>query len=178
METNKKHWYVMRDLKRRSARVLAFSELSEAGLEVFTPLIEMMFTVGHRKERRMVPVIQDLLFVHESKQTLDPYVERYPNLQYRYQRGKTIHEPMYVRDADMERFICAINSDVAPVYYMPGELTPAMYGRQVEIVGGALNGYTGRLLSVRGLRKKRLLVDLPGLLTAAVEVSPEYLRLL
>lgn len=178
MKTNEKHWYVMRDLKRRNARELAFSELSKAGLEVFTPLVEMVFTVGRRKERRMVPVIQDLLFVHESKQALDPYVERYPNLQYRYQRGKTINEPMSVRDADMERFIRAIGSDVAPVYYQPGELTPAMYGREVEIVGGALNGFTGRLLSVRGLRKKRLLIDLPGLLTAAVEVSPDFIRLL
>ena len=53
-----------------------------------------------------------------------------------------------------------------------------MYGRRVRIVGGALDGYEGRLLSLRGTRVRRLLVEIPNLLTAAVEVSPEYVQLL
>ena len=35
-----------------------------------------------------------------------------------------------------------------------------------------------RLLSIRGSRVKRLIVEIPGLLVAAVEVDPEYIRLL
>ena len=38
--------------------------------------------------------------------------------------------------------------------------------------------YEGRLLSIRGSRVKRLIVEIPGLLVAAVEVDPEYIRLL
>ena len=58
------------------------------------------------------------------------------------------------------------------------ELTSAHYGRMVRIVGGPLDGCEGRLLSVRGSRVKRLLVDIPNLLTAGVEVQPEYIQVL
>lgn len=58
------------------------------------------------------------------------------------------------------------------------DLTPAMYGRMIRIEGGPLDGYEGRLLSIRGARVKRLIVEIPGLLVAAVEVDPEYIRLL
>ena len=44
--------------------------------------------------------------------------------------------------------------------------------------GEPLDGYEGRLLSIRGSRVKRLIVEIPGLLVAAVEVDPEYIRLL
>ena len=54
----------------------------------------------------------------------------------------------------------------------------SMYGRRVRIVGGALDGYEGSLLSLRGTRVRRLLVEIPNLLAAAIEVSPEYVQLL
>lgn len=58
---------------------------------------------------------------------------------------------------------------------MPGELTSEMYNKKIRIIGGKLNGYEGNLLTVRGSKTKRLLVELPGLLAAGVEVSPEYI---
>ncbi|MDE7151556.1 MAG: transcriptional regulator, partial [Candidatus Amulumruptor sp.] len=63
-----------------------------------------------------------------------------------------------------------------PVYYKPGEITEAMYGRQVRIIGGLLNNYSGRLLSVKGMRTRRLIVEIPALITAAVEVEPEFIQ--
>lgn len=178
MNPSAKQWFVMRDLKRRNSNRLAIHELTEAGLEVFTPMTCMVMTIGGRKQKRDVPVIQDLLFVHEAKPTIDPLVEKYSNLQYRYVHGRTINEPMTVRDDDMERFIRAVGSVEQPLFYRPGEITPAMCGRKVRIMGGMLDGYEGRLLSVKGMRKRRLIVELPGLISAAVEVDPAFIQLL
>lgn len=166
----------MRDLKRRTSNTLAVHNLASAGLEVFTPMTQMVMTIGGRRQRRDVPVIQDLLFVHESKPVLDPLVDRYPTLQYRYHLGKTKNEPMTVRDNDMERFIHAVSNVDTPMFYKPGELTESMYGRTVRIIGGVLNNYEGRLLSVKGMRKRRLIVEIPGLIAAAVEVEPEFIQ--
>lgn len=168
----------MRDLKRRNANSLAIHDLGNAGLEVFTPMKEMIMTVGGRRQRRDVPVIQDLLFVHETKETIDPYVDTYRTLQYRYIYGKTKDEPMTVRDEDMERFIFAVGHTEAPKFYNPGELTEVMYGKKVRITGGLLDQYEGRLLSVKGMRKRRLIVELLGLITAAVEVEPEFIQII
>ena len=118
-----------------------------------------------------------LLFVHCDRSLLDPLVELVPTLQYRYIRGAYC-APMTVGEAEMDRFMRAVRSTDSPRYYQPGELTPAQYGRMVRIVGGPLDGYEGRLLSVRGSRVKRLLVDIPNLLVAGVEVQPEYIQVL
>lgn len=168
----------MRDLKRRNANNLAIHDLANAGVEVFTPMTQMIMTIGGRRQRRDVPVIQDLLFVHETKENLDVLVQARPSLQFRYILGKSKDEPMTVRNEDMEKFIFAISKADSTLYYKPGELTNAMYGKNVRIIGGVFNGYIGQLLSIKGMRKKRLIIDLKGLISAAVEVEPEFIQVL
>lgn len=178
MEESEKQWFVMRDLKRRNANILAIHDLKNAGLEAFTPMTQMIMTIGGRQQRRDVPVIQDLLFVHETKETLDSFVLKHPTLQYRYCHGKTKAEPMTVRKDEMDKFIFAVSNTETPLYYKPGELTAAMYGKKVRIMGGMLDQYEGRLLSVKGMRKRRLLVELHDFITAAVEVEAEFIQVL
>ena len=172
-----KRWYVMRDLKRHNAKMPAFKELAMKGIEVFTPLKSRLSVCGGKRIREEIPVIQGLLFVHESRGILDPVVEKTPTLQYRFVRGG-FREPMTVRDADMERFIYAVRAAESPVFYVPDELTPQMCGKKVRMVGGNLDGYEGRLLAVRGSRVKRILIELPNLLSVSVEVQPEYIQLI
>ena len=85
---------------------------------------------------------------------------------------------MIVRNEEMARFIFAVNHTETPLYYRPGEITEAMYGKKVRIMGGMLDQYEGRLLSVKGMRKRRLIVELPGLITAAVQVEPEFIEII
>lgn len=177
MDSSEKQWFVMRDLKRRNSNSLTIHDLAKAGLEVFTPMTQMVMKIGGKLQRREVPVIQDLLFIHDSKETLDPIVRCTPTLQYRYQRGKSTAEPTIVRHDEMERFIFAVSNNETPIYYKPGELTESMYGKSVHIHGGRLDGYEGRLLSLKGMRKRRLIVELPGLLSAAVEVEPDFIHI-
>lgn len=178
MVSSGKRWFVMRDLKRRNSNTLAINQLQKAGLEVFTPMTHMIMTIGGRRQKREVPLIQDLLFVHEPKSTLDEYVATLPTLQYRYVRGKTKEEPMTVREEEMKRFIYAVGNTDSPLYYKPGEITEGMYGKKVRIIGGMLDRYEGHLLSVKGMRKRRLIIELPGLISAAVEVEPDFIQII
>lgn len=77
----------------------------------------------------------------------------------------------------MERFIYAVGNSDNARYYMPGELTKAMYGRRVRIVGGVFDDFEGNLLSVKGMRTRRLIVEIPGLMAASVEVNPDFIQL-
>lgn len=178
MDSAEKRWYVMRDLKRRNSNTLAIHELAEAEIEAFTPMTQMIMTIGGRRQRREVPVIQDLLFVHDTKETIDGFVAKHPTLQYRYMLGKPKSEPMTVHNEEMERFILAVSHTDQPIYYRPGELTERMLGKQVRIMGGMLNGFIGRLLSVKGMRKRRIVVELPGYIAAGVEVEPDYIQII
>lgn len=172
-------WFVLRDLKRANAKMPAYRQLSEScGLEVFIPMRWCLTQKKGQKIREQVPFIQDLLFVRSTREVLDPIVERTRTLQYRYVKGGGYCQPLVVKDDDMDRFIAAVTASHAPEYYLPSEITPGMIGKRVRIIGGPLNGHEGNLLSVRGLHKKKLLVDLPGLLAVSVEVCPDYLQLL
>ena len=173
-----KSWFVMRDLKRSNANLPAYKLLESLGVTYYTPMHWVLRSRGGQKRREYVPFIQDLLFVHETRSKLDALVSKTPSLQYRYLKGGSYCEPMVVRDAEMDRFMHAVGSVGNPQYYHPSEITPSMYTRRIRIVGGNLDGYEGRLLSVRGSRVKRILVELPSWLVAAVEVNPEYIQLL
>lgn len=170
------HWYVMRDLRRPNARVMAWQQLAEQGHEVFTPLHWITQMVKGKRLRRQLPVIPDLLFLRGTREQLDPVVDATPTLQYRYRIGRQA-DPMTVRDDDMQRFMIAVRSTAEIRYYSPDELTPDMFGRRIRIVGGPLDGYEGHLLALRGSRTKRLIVELTGLLALAVEVNPDYIQI-
>lgn len=169
-------WFVMRDLTRANANRPAWIMLKEAGFHVFTPLVWKIRRKAGRSERVQTPVIHDLLFVESSREKLDPLVEQIPTLQYRFVKGGYYGEAMTVRDDDMERFMRAVNSTDDTLFYSPDEISPSMIGKEVTIVGGPLNGMSGHLLSIKGMRKRRLIVELPGMLTSAVEVSPDYIK--
>lgn len=130
-----------------------------------------------KREREYVPFMHDLIFVYDTRETLDPIVARIPTFQYRYLR-RTNRVPMTVRKDDMDRFINAVESVESAHYYGLDEVTPAMHKRRIRIIGGRLDGYEGYLLTMRGSKVKRLLIELPTFLAASVEVEPEYIQLL
>lgn len=167
----------MRDLTRANAKMPAYRILKERNIRCFTPMTYKLFVRKGQRECRAVPFIHDLLFAYDTRNVLNSIVERVSTLQYRYQRGAYCC-PMTVPQADMERFISAVESVPAPHYYRPEEITPAIFHHRIRIVGGTLSGYEGYLQSTRGSKVKRLLVEIPSLLTAAVEVAPEYIQLL
>jgi len=169
-----KHWFVMRDLKRPNAKLPAYKLFEKEHIEVFTPMKKVPVIIKGRKICRDVPFIQDLLFVHSTQDELAPILRKNPTVQYRYVRGGKYQDPMTVPDMDMERFMQAVLTSDSVRYYMPNELTPAVYGRMVRIVGGPLDSYEGCLL--KGLDKNILLVRLQGFLSAGVKVRPEYIQ--
>lgn len=170
-------WFVMRDLKRSNAKLPAYKLLQGKNFEVFVPLKWQLTNRNGIKKRVEVPVISDLLFVHSSKEKLDPIVARTETLQYRFLRNCNC-SPMTVPDADMERFIATVNAADSPKYYLPGEITSNMYGRKICIVGGPLDGYEGYLITTRGSKVKRLLIELQDLFAVGVEVNLEYMKLI
>lgn len=168
----------MRDLKRSNAKLPAYKQLQDNQIEVFTPMKWHLTMKGGKRVRIEIPFIQDLLFVHDTREKLDPIVKETPTLQYRYKRGGNYCDPMIIEKSEMQRFILAVHSVKKPHYYLPEEITPKMYGQPIRIIGGALNGYEGCLLTTRGSKIKRLFIELPQLISVSVEINPEYIELL
>lgn len=172
-------WFVLRDLTRPNAKLPGYLRLRKDGVEVFTPLKWVTRLSGGRRERLQTPVIHDLLFAHATRAELDPLIDRTDTLQYRFVRGGAYRQPMTVADADMARFIQAAGATDSPKFHTPEELSELSFGKRIRLIcDGPLDGYEGRLLSVRGGRKKRLIVELPGLLAVEYEVTPDFIEFL
>lgn len=166
-------WFVMRDFKRSNASQRAYSMLQDLGFEVFTPMQRRTIKkYGMTMDVRM-PAIPDILFVHSLRAPLDEIVKSTYTLTYRYAKGGDFEHPMYVCKRDMERFIKVVEAVDNPVYYMPHEINPRMFGRNIQIIGGPLNGQEVTLLKSQGSKHKRFVVQLPTLLMATAVLDPE-----
>lgn len=174
----RKQWFVLWDLTSANAARPAYKALAGEGLRVFTPLKWVARRRDGHLVREQVPFVHDLLFAHAERETLEPIIERMPRLVFRYVRGGHYKEAMVVADADMERFIRAVDSVPTVTYYLPTDIRPDMVGRRVRISGGRLDGMEGNLLAIRGSRKRRLIVTIPGFIAATFEVSPDLIRFL
>ncbi len=171
-----KHWFVLRDFKKWNAKAPAYKALPQLGIRCFTPMRWTVNIRGNKRQREYLPVIQNLLFAYDSRERLDPIIAADKSLQYQYRRGGGSANPMTVSDKDMNRFIEAVSCDANPVFYTVEELTDDMLGREIIVTGGPLDGYEGTLLKMQGSKKKRLIVKIPGLMAAAVEVNPDYIQ--
>lgn len=169
-------WFAMRDLKRRHAKLPAYKLFENLKVSYFTPMVHRLVVVNGKRVDQEVPFMPDLLFVKDTREHLDLIVESNPKLQYRYKIGVQ-HTPIIVPTAEMERFIYAVESSENPKFYSLNEVTSEMINRKIRIIGGKLDGYTGTLVTTRGSKVKRLLVELPSLLAASVEVEAEYIQL-
>ena len=174
--TENKQWYVLRDLKRANAKYPAYRLLQDQSVRMFTPMRWVVSSRNGHLVREQHPCLQDLLFAYESYNSLSQLIDPISTLQFRYIKGAW-RKPMTVSNEEMDRFIYAVETSNAPVYFSPDEVTIAMLGRRVRIFGGPLNAYEGNLLAIRGSKQKRLLIDLCGILYAAVEVNPDFIQL-
>lgn len=168
-------WYVMRDLKRANAKWPAYKELENKKMTVYTPLRKRLMIRQGKKVIKEMPLVPDLLFVRDTRKNLDSVVAKIPTLQYRWLHN-VYRVPMTVSDKEMKRFIHAVNTSKNPRFYQPEEITPKMCGQEIRIIGGPLDGYEGRLLTTRGSKVKRLLIELKGFFSVGVSVSPEYIQ--
>lgn len=165
-------WFVLRDLKRSNAKSPAYKALPNLGFETFTPMHWVLKDIPTGGKTRVnVPFIHGLLFVKSLKSELDKVIDKTETLQYRFVKGKQ-QTPMVVPMEEMEQFIKAVTAEHSScIYYSPEEVKPEMFGKKVRILGGTLDGTTGDLITKRGSKKKRLMLQLDGLLMASVEIK-------
>lgn len=159
----------MRSLYNSELRTKAM--LDDAGIVNFLPLRWDTVEAGGRRIKIQVSLVRNLIFVKSSPQELEPIVRSNPRFQHIYCRGGAKHQPLIVPDGQMEDFIKAVESSEEAEVLSPDEL-PLRRGQWVRISGGSLDGVVGRFMRVKGARSKRLVVEIPRLLAAVVEVDP------
>lgn len=170
-------WYAMSAPYRRE--LLAREWLSERGIECFVPMrYEIVTLRGGHKSRKLVPAIHNLLFVRTTPAVMREIKSLLPIIQYLVTPCEGRNRPIIVPDRQMHQFIrvCENYADHL-VYLHPSELN-LHRGTPVRIIGGTLDGVEGTFVKVRGIRDRRVVVQLQGILAVAAEVHPDLIQVL
>jgi hypothetical protein len=85
-------------------------------------------------------------------------------------------EYLTVRDDVMERFIEFTKVRQENITYFKPEELNLKEGESIRIKGGLYDGYEGTILRLKGKRNKHIVVQIPGVIIAAVEIEPELIE--
>ena len=152
-------------------------DVRKYGLEAFVPLRYTVKTVRGQKRRALVPALSGLIFAKGTLEEVKDYL-------------KEAHYPVYIKRSTfsnkedyltvptkaMEDFIAVTESHEEHVTYFRPEEISLQAGDRIRIKGGLYDGREGVIMRIKGKRNRQLVVQIPGFIAAAVEISPEMLE--
>ena len=146
------------------------------GLEAFVPLKYEVKRLRRQEQRTLVPAISGLMF---AKGTLDEVKEYISHAHYTvYIRKSTFsnkEDYLTIPTRAMEDFIAVTVDHEAHISYFRPEEIKLQAGDKIRVKGGIYDGKEGIIMRIKGKRNKHLVVQIPGLLVAAVEMTPELI---
>ena len=172
-------WYVIGSLNRQNELKIR-DALRLDGKECFVPLRYELVNTRGKKERQMVPAIPGMVFIKEfdTPEKIQEYFQhRKERVFLRKSTFSNREDYLTVSDHDMENFIAITEKAGEKItYYEPGEihLRP---GDRIRVNGGLYDGREGIIMRVKGKRRKQLVVSIPGVLIASVEMEPDLVEL-
>ena len=169
-------WFPMRVTYSRELKVKA--ELDRLAVENFLPMTYKLLDADTENPHRdLVPAINNLIFIHSSKDRISSLKSTNAVLQpLRYMMDRTAQQPhtiMTVPDAQMQNFMRVASKTDDSVMFLNDETVLGKVGKHVLITGGVFDGVTGVIRRVK--RCKRVVVELEGIATVAIAFVPSVL---
>ena len=149
------------------------------GLEAFVPLRYEVKTIKKQKHRALVPALPGLMFIKGTEDELKDYIRNHAHFPV-YLRKSTFsnkEEYLTVPTHEMENFIAVVEQNEERITFFRPEEIKLQPGDKIKIQGGFYDGKEGVIMRIKGKRNKHLVVQIPGVLIAAVELSPEMVEL-
>jgi len=148
------------------------------GLEAFVPLKYEVKRQRRQEQRALVPAISGLMF---AKGTLDEIKEYISHSHFTvYIKKSTFsnkEDYLTVPTKAMDNFIAVTVNHEANISYFKPEEIKLQAGDKIRVKGGIYDGKEGVIMRIKGKRNKHLVVQIPGLLVAAVEMTPDLIEL-
>ena len=170
VEDNEIRWYAI-GCTSKAKELKVRDDIRKFGLEAFVPLRYQIKTIKHQKQRALVPAIPGLMFAKGTKDELKDYIQNHANFVV-YMRKSTFsnkEDYLTVPTKDMENFIAATEDHEAHITYFRPEEINLQAGDRIRVKGGIYDGKEGIVMRIKGKRNKQLVVQIPGMLVAAIE---------
>lgn len=147
------------------------------GLQAFVPLTYVVKTIRGQKHRALVPAVSKLLFVKGTLDEVKDYIQHAHYVVFiRKSTFSNKEDYLTVPTKAMEDFIAVTENHEEHVTYFRPEEISLQEGDKIRIKGGFYDGREGIIMRIKGKRNKHLVVQIPGVLIAAIELSPEMIE--
>jgi len=177
-DAQEKFWFVIGSTNRMKELQIR-DEARNQGLEAFVPVMYAYQTIRGQKQRRLIPALSGYIFVKATTVELQDFFakSRY-NLFPRKSTFTNKNDFLTVPNHDMENFIAVTECSKEQItYFKPDEIV-LQTGDKIRIQGGIYDGREGIVMRIKGKRNKHLVVQIPGVIVAAVELKPDMVSLL
>ena len=171
-------WFAMSATFGRELKAKTFLESKQ--VKCFVPMrYEIVKDKTQGKIRKLVPAINNLIFVYTTKERIQTLKSVAEYLQYLTKPvgGKNI--PITVPEYQMQQFITVCDTyNENLVYLSPNEIN-LKEGTPVKIIGSEFDGIEGTFVKVNKSRKKSVVVMIQGLTAVMIaEFEDGYLQVL
>ena len=174
-------WYVIGSLSRQNELKIR-DALRAEGRECFVPLrYEISQSRGkvQRRVRRLVPAVAGLVFLKGELEELKEFLYyRKERVFLRKSTYSNREDYLKVSDHDMENFIAVTEKAGEHITYFDPSEIQLRPGDRIRVNGGMFDGREGVIMRIKGKRRRQLVVSIPGVVYAAVELEPELLELI
>ncbi len=174
-EKNRKYWFVIGSLGMRN-EIKICDDMNMAHIECFVPLKYEAKRVRGEQREALVPAVTGLIFVHGTEDEIIDYLPKSPHhLYFKKSAFTNGEEKLTVSEEKMEQFIAFVSESQEHIhYYSPNEID-LKEGESVRVpIGTRL--YEGKIVRIKGKRKKLFVVEIPDIALAAIEISPDLIQ--
>lgn len=150
----------------------------KAGLEAFVPLKYTIKSKKSRKVRALVPVLSGMIFIKGTEDEVKDYIMNKAHFTVFIRKSTFSNKEDYLTISvkAMDNFIAVIENHEAHITYFKPDEIKLQVGDQIRVKGGIYDGKEGIIMRIKGKRNKHLVVQIPGILVAAIEMAPDLVE--
>lgn len=176
-DKNKQYWFVIGS-RNHMKELQIRDEARNKGLEAFVPVIYAYKVIRGQKQRKLIPAINGFVFVKATTTEMEELILKSKFTIYAKKSSFSGREEfLTIANRDMENFIAVIEKSQENITYFKPDEIPLNPGDRIRIQGGLYDGREGIIMRIKSKRNKHLVVQIPGLLVAAVELKPELVAI-
>ena len=176
-DKNKQYWFVIGS-RNHMKELQIRDEARNKGLEAFVPVIYAYKVIRGQKQRKLIPAINGFVFVKATTTEMEELILKSKFTIYPKKSSFSGREEfLTIANRDMENFIAVIEKSQENITYFKPDEIPLNPGDRIRIKGGLYDGREGIIMRIKSKRNKHLVVQIPGLLLAAVELKPELVAI-
>lgn len=175
LDPKKAYWFVLGTTTvNREMKIYDAMQLRH--LECYVPLKYEVKRVRDRQQETLVPAIAGLIFARGTEDELKDYMlTSKDRLFFRNSAYSNHQERLIVSDREMRAFMAFVEENQQVVnFFSPEEMT-WREGEMVRVtIGSQL--YEGRIVRIKGKRKKMFALEVKGLAFASIALTPDLVQ--